>query len=539
MAIMLISRVITPLTLLLITACTLIQTGQMKSELTPSVVPTIQTTLVPTLERDLHTVEGQLETAVPTPGVVVCNSDLSTSAIHYVVMADMNYADHTVSVQQQIEYTNRSKDDLAEVVMNVKPNIWPGVFTLKTVHVGRNEQEATHDLVQQRLTIQLPETLKSGCTVSIKLSYQLVIPPIDIGGTNAYQGYLGYSSRQTNLGQWLPVVAVHTQQEWISHPEISIGEQDVLDTGDWDVTLKISNVPPNVRVAAPGLVELKSANEWHFSLPQARDFSLSIGENYRIIKNTSSSGVEIEVYNFEDALLNTDNGVIDSAAFALDTATKSLEVYEDLYGNYPLKRLVIVQGDFPDGMELSGIVFVGGEYFRGFTGPDSYLLVITAHEVAHQWWYARIGNDQAINPWLDEALATYSEYVVVEEYYPALKNWWWQFRVDRLSPEGFVDSSVYEFTSRRAYINAVYLRGVRMLEDLRNDLGTEAFFDWLRRYADAGAEQIMTPEQFWSFLSPEQLIMTTATRQQYLRQPQIVVIATDAPGQTPGSSLSQ
>jgi Peptidase family M1 domain len=539
MAIMLISRVITPLTLLLITACTLIQTGQMKSEFTPSAVPTVQTTLVPTLQRDLHTIESQVETAAPTSAAVLCTSDISQSIIRYVVIADMNYADHTVSVQQLIEYTNRSNDDLTEVVINVKPNIWPGVFTLKTVHMGSNEQEAIHELVQQRLTLQLPETLKSGCTISIKLSYQLNLPPIDVSGTNAYQGYLGYSSRQTNLGQWLPVVAVHTQQEWISHPEIPIGEQDVLDTGDWDVTLKINDAPSTVSVAAPGMVELKSANEWHFSLSQARDFSLSVGENYRVIKNTSTSRVEIEVYNFEDALLNTDNGVIDSAAFALDTATKSLEMYEDLYGNYPLKRLAIVQGDFPDGMEFSGIVFVGGEYFRGFTGPNSYLMMITAHEVAHQWWYARIGNDQAINPWLDEALATYNEYVFIEEYYPALKDWWWQFRVDRLSPEGFVNSTVYEFSSRRAYINAVYLRGVRMLDDLRNDLGTEAFFDWLRRYAAAGTGQIMTPEQFWSFLSPEQLTMTAATRQRYLRQPQIVVIATDAPGQTPSSSPSQ
>lgn len=528
MAIMLISRVITPLTLLLITACTLTQSEQVLSTLAPQPSLTLQTTLVPTQSRDLRTVEAKAETPIPTSDAVQCNLEEMTSAIRYNVRAKMNYAERSLSIGQLIEYINRSEDDLSEVVINVKPNIWPGVFRLNSLRVRGSQEEAVYELAQQRLTLRLPEALKPGCAASIRLSFDLLIPAIDIGGTNAYQGYLGYSSRQVNLGQWLPVMAARNSQEWISHQEIPIGEQDVLDAGDWDVTLKIDNTPLDIGVAAPGSVELKSPNEWHFKLSQARDFSLSIGENYRVINRASTSGVQIEVYSFDDAVLETDNGDIDSAAFALDTATKSLEVYEDLYGNYPLARLVIVQGDFPDGMEFSGIVFVGGEYFRGFSGPNSYLLIITAHEVAHQWWYARIGNDQALNPWLDEALATYSEYVFIEEFYPALKDWWWEFRVNQLSPEGFVDSPVYEFSSRRAYINAVYLRGVRMLDGLRNDLGTDTFFDWLRRYAEAGAGQIMTPEQFWSFLSAEQLTLTADTRQQYLRQPQIIAIATAA-----------
>src|SRR5690606_28129598 len=33
---------------------------------------------------------------------------------------------------------------------------------------------------------------------------------------------------------------------------------------------------------------------------------------------------------------------------------------------------------------------------------------VTAHEVAHQWWYSMVGNDQTLFPWLDEALTEYS-----------------------------------------------------------------------------------------------------------------------------------
>jgi aminopeptidase N len=131
-----------------------------------------------------------------------------------------------------------------------------------------------------------------------------------------------------------------------------------------------------------------------------------------------------------------------------------------------------------------------------------------------------VGNDQATTPWLDEALATYSEYVFFEEYYPELKDWWWQTRVDTFVPPDYVgatvDSSVYRFTSIREYINAVYLRGARMLEMLRRDLGTDAFFDWLHRYSEAGMGRVVTPDQFWSLLTPEQQLHTYNTRAAYL-----------------------
>jgi aminopeptidase N len=122
---------------------------------------------------------------------------------------------------------------------------------------------------------------------------------------------------------------------------------------------------------------------------------------------------------------------------------------------------------------------------------------------------------------MDEALATYSEYVFFEEYYPELRDWWWQFRVYTFVPEGATDvqsvgSNVYHFESVRAYINAVYLRGARMLQQLRADLGTEAFFAWLAAYAQAGDGQIATPDMLWTLLTPEQRAATEETRAEYL-----------------------
>ena len=44
------------------------------------------------------------------------------------------------------------------------------------------------------------------------------------------------------------------------------------------------------------------------------------------------------------------------------------------------------------------------------TPPDGYIVV---HELAHEWWFGSVGDDQAESPWLDEGFATYAEEAVL------------------------------------------------------------------------------------------------------------------------------
>jgi hypothetical protein len=523
MTLMKISSVVSTAVFLLLTACSLMQNMESPPS-SPSPRPTLpQSTLVATVSRDVHTVSTASPAPTATQIAFDCNTPSSTTITNYVISADMQYAKRELKVAQSITYTNTDDLPLSTIVLNVRSNWQPGIFKLQSLELSSGVQLKSH-LTGQRLEITLPQPLNQGCVAHINLQIDLHIPPIDIGGIHAYQGFLGYTSRQTNIGQWLPVVAPRDGEAWISHEEIPIGEQDALEVANWDIHFRMLGAPSIVQIAAPGTSEQIDDHEWHFTLQEARDFSFSIGENYRLLQQKTTSGINVELYCFDDTLIPNDNGSVDSAAYALNVAVKSLNLYETVYGAYPLQRLVIVEGDFPDGMEFSGIVFVGGEYFRGLTGVQSYLTIITAHEVSHQWWYSRVGNDQAIAPWLDEALATYSEVIFIEKYYPTLKEWWWDFRVNRLAPQGFVDSTVYEFSSRRAYINAVYLRGVQMLNDLRSELGDDTFFSWLNRYASEGAGRIMTSGLFWSLLTPDQYTRTALTRKKYLHQPELVVL---------------
>ena len=482
----------------------------------------VQSTAVPTVARDRNPIPTLTPTeAPPTPTLepYTCEQNDDQSTIQHRVVANIDYATKSLSIAQATHYVNRTDESLTDIVLDVEANNWENAFSLQSVTL--NGEALDTELDANRLTVTLPTDLELNCQLTLNLDYDLQLPEMQDGG-RAYRGFFGFGERQMNLGHWLTTVAIRRNETWVVHDPITIGEQIVFEQADWDVTLNISNAD-DMKIAAPGIVEQLDEDTWHILHTKSRDFAISLSENFLVSQQESRGGVVVEVYSFGDTIVQTDSGTSDGAQHALREATQSLEIYEDLFGPYPYDRMVVVQGDFPDGMEFSGIVFVSTAWFYYFDGTQyNYLTLITVHEISHQWWYARVGNDSALAPWLDEALATYSEYLYIEQYYPADKNWWWTFRVANFFPQGFVDSTVYEFSTARDYINAVYLRGVQMLHNLREDIGDEDFIRLLYDYAVVGNGDIATPDLFWSLLTPEQLEATQRTRGEFLQEPEVL-----------------
>ena len=469
----------------------------------------------------------------PTPNRCAADEDQPTRRIQADVRID--YATKTTEIVERIEFVNREDAALDEIILDVQANQWEDSFWLEDLTVSGDA--ADYELQQNRLAIHLKEALATGCWLEIGLTFRL--QPAEIrDGLRSYRGFLGYSSRQLNLGHFLPTVAARVAGQWRIHEPSGIGEQVVYEVADWQVNVTVNNAAPSLVLAAPGTVDSLVNQSWRISLPGSRDFAMSLSEEFVVREQQINDQLSLAVYTFADARINAGGQWLDAAEHALQEAVKALDLFGQRFGEYGRARFVIVQGDFPDGMEFSGLVFVGGAWFYQFDGtPKNYLTLIAVHEIAHQWWYARVGNDAALNPWLDEALATYSEYLFIESHYPAERNWWWSFRVAGYFPRGKVDSTVYEFQTPREYINAVYLRGVQMLQNLREDIGDDAFFDLLRAYSAAGAGLVADPKLFWRHLSEAQRPLSLDTRNEFLRDPDVNALLGDTePGDPPNET---
>ena len=431
------------------------------------------------------------QAALATPG-------LSGPRALYTLYATLDYAGRAVAVNETIRYTNNTGQSLSSLVMAVEPNMWADCFSLSLL-----DQDGLplvdYTLSGQKLTIALPQPLGPGATTVLGLGYRLSLPAKSDTGT------FGYKSNQVNLTDWYPFIVPFTG-DWLLHDPGSFGEHLVYDAADYDVYVMVED--PKVVLAASAPAE-GYGNSTHYHLEGARTFVLSASDSYQV-EESAVGPVQIETYSFAE------HG--DANKAVLWMATQSLGLYQAKFAPYPYQSLSIVESDMADGQEYDGLVFLASKFYTDYNGSaNSNLFSIGTHEVAHQWWFGLVGDDQASQPWLDEALAVYSERLFYQYNYPALGDWWWNFRVNYFGPAGYVDGDIYSFPAFREYVNAVYLNGAEMLEDLRTRAGDEAFFAFLQDYAGRHARGRATAADFFALLRQHTDKDLTDIMQKYLQ----------------------
>ena len=113
-------------------------------------------------------------------------------------------------------------------------------------------------------------------------------------------------------------------------------------------------------------------------------------------------------------------------------------------------------------MESPALVWLPAYY------ATSKIPFVLSHEVAHQWFYGVVGNDQTTNPFLDEAMAEF------------LARSWFGFRGSNCATRR-LDLSMYAY-SPSCYYEQVYVQGSSFLNKLRKDMGSAKFWGVVRTF---------------------------------------------------------
>ena len=434
---------------------------------------------------DVPPTEASLPTVTFTPPATV-TPDLERP--QYTLDLQLDYTARAASINETIVYPNWTGESLSNLVLAVEPNLWSGGFTLKSLSIG--DQQITNytlENMSQRLEVPLPQPLAPSATLTMTISYGLILPQMQayIDASNDIRPQIyGYSEKQVNFVDWYPfVVPYQPGQGWILHNPWFYGEHLVYDTADFDVRVSFTD-GANPQIAASGAEDKPQLSEitptpdgkvtHHFTLDAGRTFALSMSDYFKVATQTVGN---VTVYAYYFGIYNA------SGEALLQTTVEALQTFSEKFGPYRHKTLTAVQGDFNDGMEFSGLYFISRDYFNLYDNtPKNYLVAIAAHETAHQWWFDAVANDQALEPWLDEAMATYSERIYYETVHPDLVDWWWGYRYFEFLKAGAVDTQIYDGGGQRPYWDKVYLTGARFFEDLRTRVGDETFFAFLKDY---------------------------------------------------------
>ena len=435
----------------------------------PTETPVPTSTLPPT----------QTSTLSPTSTQSVPGSP-ATTRTGYTFYVLFDYAGKQLAVDESINYTNRTGTTLSQVVLAMEGNRRENSFLLETLFV--DGVSANYNLEGAKLTVTLPQPLANGARINLSMRYTLSIPPKRFDQPH---GYLGY---QVNLTDWYPFIVPY-KDGWVLHDPAGLGEHLVYEAADFEVNMQV--LDPDIIIAAPALPEPNE--QWtRYVLEGARTFVFSASDRY-LISETSVGAVVVRSYYFSWHQ-GAGEGIFNEA-------WKAVGLFDAKFGPYPYPVMNVVETDVPDGQEYDGLVFLGADLYASYGGsPRSSLVTIGVHEISHNWWFGLVGSDQALEPWLDEALATYSENIYYEYSYPAYGNWWWNFRPYYYSPSGWVDTNVYAASGFKPYVNAVYMNGAIFLQSLRNRMGDQDFFAFLKDYAARYGHEIATTGDFFTVL---------------------------------------
>ena len=346
------------------------------------------------------------------------------------------------------------------------------------------------------LEVPLPRPLSPGQSAVLSLNFRLSVPEtLDTG-----YGLISYTGGILALDTPYAAIPVFDDEGWnVETPPPS------ADTSYNDASFYLVRVtaPAELRVVASGVAidrEVSGAAQTvTFALGPARDFFIAGSTRY--VSRTEQLG-ETQVNSYALA------GEEKAAEMALDAAVEALRVFGRRFGPYPYTELdVAATPMLALGIEYPGVVGITEKVYAPDPNTDerrqAELLDSTvAHEVAHQWFYNLVGNDQIDEPWLDEAVAEYSIwFYYLDRYGKDVADDWsqswdarWE-RVDRLEKPVGLPAREYD---AREYSPIVYGRGPLFLSALAGRMGQERFDQFLSDYAIRFRWDIATAADFKS-----------------------------------------
>lgn len=418
--------------------------------------------------------------------------DVPQYTFNLTLIADFDQA--VLVGRGSLRYTNITPDILTEIVLRLYPNLetFGGDAVIENATISGEPIAPSLDETRSVVGLILPQVLPPGESVTIDFDYSVTV----FHDRKRLYNQFSYLETELALASALPLLSVYDEGAgWWRGTQHAQGDAVYSEVGNFDVTL---TAPDYLKVITSGTtVEEAPAADgsitYHYAAPLMRDFAIMASRNYQTVAG-SVGDIALEVH-----YLTPDP---EAAQKVLQWAADALMAYTQQYGEYVYPELDVVETyTSAGGIEYPGLIVASNEVW-GLSGNSRERLIfewVIAHEVAHQWWYSMVGNNQVIFPWLDEALTDYSvaiywEAIEGQAGYQELIGIFQRLYTDYESEagSGLVGQPATAY-SVEAYSPLVYRKGAFFFHNLRQLLGDEVFFGALRTYLSAYRYKIATP----------------------------------------------
>jgi hypothetical protein len=358
--------------------------------------------------------------------------------VEYDVALGLRYDSRSFTVDTLMTIENTSGGPIDRLELNTIAARLGGLQVRAASVAGKAVNVTVDD---QTLVVPLGGVLRDGGLVQARLIFRSTLRS-SVAGHN---WMFARANGIVDAYRWLPWVSRR-----LAFDRPNIGDPWITPVSP-RVRVKITTDRPLViatsgeRVAGSGLSQT-------FEALDVRDFAISASPDYRtgsvVVGDTT-----IRVYYRPGG----------PGATLLAQAKNALTKMEALVGPYPYKTYRVAQSAGGYAIESPGLVWIPR------AAPSANLAYLVHHETAHQWFYALVGNDQANEPFTDEAMADFLTRHVLGTR-----------RASRCGTSR-LDLSIYRYSSA-CYYEAIYIQGGNFLNDLRVRVGSTAFWKGVRAY---------------------------------------------------------
>jgi hypothetical protein len=274
------------------------------------------------------------------------------------------------------------------------------------------------------------------------------------------------------VGNAIPVLGVRDAAGQHLDPYTNNGESFYSLAGSWTVRL---THPSALKVATTGTSSDSTSGSSVLTTATAtnvRDFAWVAGP-FSSSSTVSPGGVTVRTW--------WTSGISASAAASMQSlAAQAIDAHGARFGAYPYGEvdLVLDNNFWFGGMEYPGLVL----------STTSQTAVV--HELAHQWWYGIVGDDEYSSPWLDESFADYATDLYFGQTGSGCGITW------ASSAENLTNPMAYWDAHSSRYSTVVYGYGKCTLHDLERLLGSATMQSMLRSYAQAHWYGVTTTADF-------------------------------------------
>ena len=305
----------------------------------------------------------------------------------------------------------------------------------------------------------------------------------------------------------------------------------------FDLSITVNS--PDVQTVLSNMPGEQVNHTWRFqTTPKMSTYLLAfVGGNFVSKSDRTKRGVKVNVY----ATPAQPTGLLD---YALDTAVKSVEFYEDYFGiDYPLPKLDnVALPDFSAGaMENWGLITYRESALLADNNSavdtrESVAITIT-HEIAHQWFGNLVTMAWWDDLWLNESFASLMEHIVTDRLHPEYhvmddfqaSDVFYALTRDSLAGVQAVRQTVDSPDEIATLFDGaiVYIKGERLMKMLRRLIGEEQFRRALRHYFTKHKYGNTVADDLWQAMSEVSELDIAQLMKSWLTEPGYPIITAD------------